>query len=245
VIGLAVVAVVAIGVAGYMVTSSDDDSGGGGGPTNTTPSPGADALTVVDKGGAQFIDTLRGGNDYGYALVVSNSSDQAATVVKVTLDFSDAQGHKVTTVANYLNVVPAKSKMGLGGSVNPSLAPVSPAQAASIDHFAVRSVDVGFWEPMSKYGKLLTSSITTTPDINGPRVAFDADSTYKRDLSNPVAHLLFRNPAGKLIGGTTSTTSAFLEAAGHVSVKVQSPDTFQQVDFDKTEVYLEPAETKP
>ena len=245
-VGLAILVVAATAGGGFLLTQKDDDNSTGGGgqssSTTTPATPDADALAVEDNGGSHYVDKFRSQPRYGYAVVVRNTADQAATDVAVTLDFLDADGKVLATTTSYIHVLPAKAQMGVAGTITPGLVEIELADIERIDHLEVRSVEPTGWAPMADQGKVVASNPSSEVDDDGlVNTSFEADSTYKRALRQPTVTALYRNAAGDLIGGDSDISLGFIDVEGHFAETLEGRETLGAgIDADKTEVYVDP-----
>lgn len=214
--------------------SSDPPESTGGAPRIATPT--ADALVVVERGGEPYHDQLYDRQQYGWAIVVTNTSDLVATDVRIMVEFQNADTQVVETREEVIHVLPPDDEVGVGGTM----------ERSDVVRFDVTALQPTAWadpEGSEGYGRIVTSEITHREgDLGTPEVVFEADSTYDRPLRAPIIRVLLRNTPGDLIGGAYDSSSGYLEPEGHLREAIPVHATFTDIDPDKTEVYLDPVD---
>jgi hypothetical protein len=120
---LLLVAAVAGGVGYFVTQGGDDEKDATGTPgagtedtTGSTVAGSAEDLDIVDSGGGPYVDPIFG-DQYGWAVVLENHSEQVATTVHVVVEFEDEGGAVVETAEDYIHVIGAGDKFGVGGSI--------------------------------------------------------------------------------------------------------------------------------
>ena len=222
---------VSAGAVGVLLLLGGDDAPESTGPERPTPT--ADALVVVDSGGEPYHEQIYDRQQFGWATVVTNTSDQVATGVHITVEFQNADTEVVETREEIVYVLFPGEEFGVGGTV----------ERDDVRRFDVTNLQPGGWADPEDYGRIVTSDVTHRDDeLGNPEVVFEADSTYDRPIRAPIIRVVLRNTAGDLIGGATDASASLLEPEGHFRQSILVQASFADIDQDKTEVYVDPVD---
>ena len=222
---------VSAGAVGVVLLLGSDEGPESTGPERPTPT--ADALVVAESGGAAYHEPLYDRDQFGWAMVVANTSDQVATGVRITIEFQDADTAVVETREEFVHVLSPGEELGVGGTV----------ERDDVKRFDVTNMQPSGWADPEDYGRIVTSDVAHRLDeLGNTEVAFEADSTYDRPLRSPIVRVVLRNTAGDLIGGYTDMSDSFLDVDGHLRDSVVVVTPFTDIDPDRTEVYLDPTD---
>jgi hypothetical protein len=214
-----------------LLADSDDEPESTSGPPVPTPPP--DALVVVESGGEPYHDQIYDQQQFGWAIVVTNTSDRVATEVHVIAEFQNADTRVVESRDEVVHVLFPGDEVGLGGIV----------ERDDVRRFDVTALLPGDWADPEDFGRIVTSDVTHRQDeLGNPEVVFEADSTYDRPLRSPIIRVVLRNTAGDLIGGAIDSSTGFLEPDGHLRDSIVVATSFTDIDPDKTEVFLDPVD---
>ncbi len=171
------------------------------GPTTTTEAPGTtgtttrprqavDGLEVVDRGFSTYegVDGPAG----SYGLILENTSGKPVTHSTVRVVVHDTNDAVVASYDHDVAMVSPGGRLGLGSEVGDPL-------AHGIGRLEVLTV-AGGGGPVPQ-GALTASDVSTSSDEFGVYTTFVVSSSYDVELARPHAYVVYRNAAGKIVGG--------------------------------------------
>jgi hypothetical protein len=207
------------------------------GPTTTTEAPGTtgtttrlsqavDGLEVVDSGFSTYegVDGPAG----SYGLILENTSDKAVTHSTVRVVVHDTNDTVVASHDHDVAVVSPGGRLGLGSEVGDPL-------AHGIGRLEVLTVEGG-GGPVPQ-GALTASEVSTSSDEFGVYTTFVVSSSYDVELARPHAYAVYRNAAGKIVGGANGVIDPIPprgRAKGAVTAFAVVPDVA------RVDVYVDP-----
>ena len=139
---------VSAGAVGVLLLLGGDDAPESTGPERPTPT--ADALVVVDSGGEPYHEQIYDRQQFGWATVVTNTSDQVATGVHITVEFQNADTEVVETREEIVYVLFPGEEFGVGGTV----------ERDDVRRFDVTNLQPGGW---ADPGRGATLRLTADP----------------------------------------------------------------------------------
>ena len=209
--------------------------------TDTTPSDpddpepsGDNAVVVVDEGFQPFM----GGYDQdertaSYGFILENTSDEVATDISISVSAFDASGTALASASHNIYVLRPGERMGIGDEF------YGENFATDVDDVQIQVSEPSEYglDDVPDDGTVTAEGINTTSDEYGLATTFTARSTYGEQLDSPQAYAIYRDAAGKIIGGSTGYVD-FIAANGSTAGEVTSWDLIPNVA--STEVYIDP-----
>jgi hypothetical protein len=205
---------------GTEVTTTEPDAPpetGGGDSTSDV----AD-LALVDQG---FSVSDDGGN---YGIIIANNGSETVTNFTVQVAVYDPSDTVVTTDDHTVAKLGPGEQLGIGYDL-----------FSEDTGNGVARLDVQFEEGFGgevPEGSFTVSEVATTTDESVTETTFVVASTYQVDLDSPYAYAIYRDSAGKIIGGTYGFVD-MIPASGRASGTITSFDPVDGVAT--TEVYVD------
>ena len=203
------------------------------GPDDPEPS-GDNAVVVVDEGFQPFM----GGYDQdertaSYGFILENTSDEVATDISISVSAFDASGTALASASHNIYVLRPGERMGIGDEF------YGENFATDVDDVQIQVSEPSEYglDDVPDDGTVTAEGINTTSDEYGLATTFTARSTYGEQLDSPQAYAIYRDAAGKIIGGSTGYVD-FIAANGSTAGEVTSWDLIPNVA--STEVYIDP-----
>jgi hypothetical protein len=210
-----------------------DDVGGAcaelAGTPEPTLEPAADSPLPVEVVDAGF--TLEDG-DAIYAAVLRNPnpSTWVAQYMSVRLDFLDDNGDLVTTVSENVTLMPGQTGAVVGTA--------SDARGAKSVEVVAENGEHDWNEIDYVPGELVFSQVKTTQGDYGPQTTGRIQSSFDDQLETVKIMSVYRNPAGKVIGGLYTYVD-FVPAQGKASFKISAFSDLENAKIKDTEVYYQ------
>jgi hypothetical protein len=246
-VGLLLVAA-AIGVAVALVAGDDgeaDRSSGGDAPpavseprdgpsstaapdrttTTTTPAEPVDGLAVVESGFSAYQGFDGPAGSYG--LVLENTTGEPITFFTVRVVVYDTNDTVVGTYAHDVAVVNPGTRLGLGAEIGDPL----PHGIGRIDIRAEK----GEGGP-APGGGFTVADVSTSSDEFGVYTTFAVSSSYDMELQQTHAYAVYRNPAGRIVGGANGLIDV-IPPRGRVTGEVTAFDVVPNVA--RADVYVD------
>ena len=201
-------------------TTADDTT------TTTAPHETIDGLEVVDSG----FSTYEGfdGQVGSYGLVLENTTDQPITNFTVEIVIYDTTDTVISSDPHAVAVVNPGARLGLGAEVAGPL----PNGIGRLDI----QVEEGTGGPVPQ-GAFTITDVSTSSDEFGIYTAFVVSSTYEVELELPYAYAVYRNAAGRIVGGANGFVDV-IPARGRANGEVTSFEVVPHVA--QAEVYVDP-----
>jgi hypothetical protein len=213
----------------------------------TTPAdraPDGGGIRVVEKGFTQI-----SGSAYTVSTgaVLANTSGQYAYRTRVTVSFLDSQHRSASDSGSHVFEIPVirpGQRIALGDWTYILAKPASqPATVASID------IQVGAtsWLPADEGRRTFAEVTSTTSRVQRSTVArntatvyYSATSAYCRDVSLRGTAIVFRDGAGRIVGGSFDPNPIDHQCPRGVSHGIADADRSTPVDIDegKTQIDL-------
>lgn len=246
-VALGVLGLAAVGALAFTLGKGDDDPGSersskttaeqpetSKATTPTTEAPEVNPIEVLDQGFSNYVDSDNAPKA-GYGFVVQNTGDDIFRDIKTTITFY-AAGDKVITTENFtVGVLRPGEKIGLGGElISGELAgAVVERVEAKVPYMpeaaAPGSVPDGGFE---------VGNISTEASSLFLKTSFTVSTTYSTDVIFPVASAIYRNSAGAIVGG--ATTTGLVEPGGTLVPQAEISTWSIFPDVASTEVYIDP-----
>jgi hypothetical protein len=194
--------------------------------TTTEPSTTIDGLEVVDSGFSTYegFDGMVG----SYGLILENTTDEPITNFTVEVVIYDTTDTVVSSDPHTVAVVNPGARLGLGAEVADAL----PNGIGRVDV----QVEEGSGGPVPE-GAFTISDVSTSSDEFGIYTAFVVSSTYDVELELPYAYAVYRDAAGRIIGGANGFVDV-IPARGRANGEVTSFEVVPNVA--EAEVYVDP-----
>jgi len=207
-------------------TTTTEAAGDGTTTTTTAPSETIDGLEVVDSG----FSTYEGfdGQVGSYGVIVENTTDEPITNFTIEVVLYDTTDTVVSSDPHTVAVVNPGARLGLGAEVADAL----PNGIGRLDV----QLEEGSGGPVPE-GAFTVSDVSTSSDEFGIYTAFVVSSTYDMELELPYAYAVYRDVAGRIIGGANGFVDV-IPPRGRANGEVAS---FEVVpDVARAEVYVDP-----
>jgi hypothetical protein len=210
------------------VTSPDTSPSTSEGTTVTTEAGGIgiEGLTVADSG----FSTYAGfdGQAGSYGVILENTTSDPITNFAVEVVVYDTSDAVVTSEPHTVAVIGPGARLGLGAEI----ADTVPNGIGRLD---VR-VEEGSGGPVPD-GAFTISDVSTTSDQFGIYTTFVVSSSYDTELELPYAYAIYRDAAGRIIGGANSFVD-LVPSRGRANGEVTSFTVVPNVAG--AEVYVDP-----
>jgi hypothetical protein len=193
--------------------------------TTTAPAEPIDGLAVVESGFSAYQGFDGPAGSYG--LVLENTTDQPITFFTVRVVVYDPNDTVVGTYHHDVAVVSPGTRLGLGAEIGDSL----PHGIGRID---VRA-EKGEGRPASR-GAFSVDGVSTSSDEFGVYTTFVVASSYDTELQLAHAYAVYRNPAGRIVGGANGLIDR-IPPRGRVTGEVTAFDVVPNVA--RAEVYVD------
>ena len=240
-VGLGVV--VAIAVIGLIVAlSSGGDDETGDPPRTTLDAPEVTSIepTETTDGGGSVGDATEGTNaveglatvDSGwsvaeddsitegsYGIIIENQGDELITNFSVEVAIYDLNDTVVGTNNHSVAKLAPGERLGIGYDITDDVSN------------GISRLEVGFEEGYGDSvpeGAFTVSEVATTTDEYGTTTTFTVASSYGVDLDSPYAYVIYRDTAGKIIGGTYGLVD-MIPAGGRANGELTSYDPVPNV----------------
>jgi hypothetical protein len=216
-----------------------------GPPVPAAQAPDGGTVRVVEKGLSSMKD--RDGKEMvSYGIVVENTSKDAVAVkTSATVRIIDAAGKAITDrtaratdVQREIGVVFPGQRVGIGGDTY-----VDRPGAATL------TIEIGaaMWLPPGNrvipVAKATAGEVKTEHSGGSAALTFTVTSEYDDLLDDPSAQAVFRDPSGKIVGGTAPHRTAASDqyrpgrSPGRINTTYGTPPG---TDDSKTEIYISP-----
>jgi hypothetical protein len=202
-------------------------------PDDTSAPPADGEITVDESDFSISFDQLSEADALAYGFLATNTTDQVAIGPTASIAFVDAAGTVVGSHTQTIGVLLPGQTMGLGDS--------GVEFNGDVEEMEVTMSEPTSWESPDEYGELTATGLSTTinTDWGTPITTFTAESTYEQQIDYPSVYAVYRNSSGDIVGGA-STTMTFAQPSGNTAGEVESFYTIDDVDVDRTEVYIDP-----
>jgi hypothetical protein len=203
-------------------------SGARGGTTTTdttAPAEPIDGLAVVESGFSSYQGFDGPAGSYG--LVLENTTGQPITFFTVRVVVYDTNDTVVGTYHHDVAVVNPGTRLGLGAEIGDPV----PDGIGRIDIRAEKG-DGGPAPP----GAFTVADVSTSSDEFGVYTRFVVSSSYDTELELPHAYAVYRNSAGRIVGGANGVIGA-IPPGGRVTGEVTAFDVVP--DVARADVYVD------
>jgi hypothetical protein len=213
-------------------TTTDAPTTESPGPTDTSD-PGTGGPTVqgtTDVGQLALVDQGFSVSDDGgsYGIVIANNGTETVTNFEVQVAVYDNNNTVVTTDHHLVAKLGPAEQLGIGYDI------LTDDAANGVGRLDVQ-FEEGFGDSVPE-GAFSISEVSTSTDEFSTETTFVVTSTYAQDLDSPYAYVIYRDAAGKIIGGTYGFVD-MIPANGRASGTLTS---FDPVDGVATsEVYVD------
>jgi hypothetical protein len=212
------------------VSEPGDGPSSTGAPDGTTTSTAAPAepiagLAVVESGFSAYQGFDGPAGSYG--LVLENTTGQPITFFTVRVVVYDTNDTVVGTYHNGVAVVNPGARLGLGAEIGDPL-------PHGIGRIEVRA-EKGEGKPAPR-GVLTVANVATSSDEFGVYTRFVVSSSYDTELEAPHAYAVYRDPAGRIVGGANGRIDV-IPPRGRVTGEVTAFDVVPNVA--RAEVYVD------
>jgi hypothetical protein len=173
---------------GLTTTGASDDT------TTTTAAPEPiDGLAVTESG----FSTYQGfdGPAGSYGLILENTTGQPITFFNVQVVVYDTNDAVVGTYHHDVAVVNPGARLGLGAEIGDPV-------PGGIGRLDIRTAK-GEGGPAPR-GSFAVADVSTSSDEFGVYTTFVVSSSYDAELELPHAYAVYRDPAGRIVGGANS-----------------------------------------
>jgi hypothetical protein len=160
--------------------------------TTTGPREPVAGLEVVDSGFSSYAGFDGPAGSYG--LILENKGDQPATNFAVRVVVYDTNDAVVGSYLHDVVVVNPGARLGLGAEVSDPL-------PNGIGRLDVRTEE-GRGDPVPQ-GTFTVANVSTSSDEFGVYTTFVVSSSYDVEFERSRAYAVYRDAAGKIIGGAT------------------------------------------
>lgn len=182
-------------------------------PTATSKSAKHDDIEIVEYGFAEIPrERVSQSQTTSYAVLVRNPNPEgwAAKSVSLNIAFYDAAGTVLKSESPTFSVILPGQTVATGDGES----------VAGVARMEVKAL-TGGWEALDKTpGAFTLSGITMKPQsYGGPDVTGLISSTFAKDIKSPKVTVVFRDAAGKAVGGAY-TYADFVPAGGQAAFTV-------------------------
>ncbi|MGH9211912.1 MAG: hypothetical protein ACRD2C_14700 [Acidimicrobiales bacterium] len=214
-----------------------EDEAGSGERAPTEGEELGDGIVLLEYG-SSTVPALSGrGRHVTIGMIIENTSDQVRSPSIEWITYDDSGSLLDNNRVSAFTIQPGET-LGLGDT-----------SLATIDQDPVEleiryEGDMGF-STTDTSGSVTVSSVESTLDASTGFVdiTFEVASSYGEDLTDPYAHVIYRNSAGEIVGGTFGGTFGFIPAEGSRAGEVMSGADLRDLDVDleQTSVYVDAA----
>jgi hypothetical protein len=206
---------------GQAGTGASDDAT----TTTTAAAEPIDGLAVVESG----FSTYRGfdGPAGSYGLILENTTDQPITFFTVQVVVYDTSDEVVGSYDHDVAVVDPGARLGLGAEIGDPL-------PNGIGRLAIRT-QTGEGGP-ARPGAFTVADVSTSSDEFGVYTTFVVSSSYGAELELPHAYAVYRDPAGRIVGGATGLIDR-IPSRGRVNGEVTAFEVVPNVA--RADVYVD------
>lgn len=185
-----------------------------------------DGLAVVDSG----FSTYEGfdGPAGSYGLILENTSGQPITYFAVQVVVYDTNDTVVGSYAHDVAVVNPGARLGLGAEISDPL-------PNGIGRLDIRTEE-GEGDPAPQ-GAFTVADASTSSDEFGVYTTFVVSSTYDVEFELSYAYAVYRNAAGRIIGGANGLVD-LIPPGGRASGEVTAFEVVPNVA--RADVYIDP-----
>jgi hypothetical protein len=165
------------------------EGGSVGGATEGTNT--VEGLAMVDSGWSVAADDSIIEGSYG--IIIENQGDELVTNFNVEVAIYDMNDTVVGTNNHMVAKLAPGERLGIGYDISDDVSN------------GISRLEVGFEEGYGDSvpeGAFTVSEVATTTDEYGTTTTFTVASSYTVDLDSPYAYVIYRDEAGKIIGGT-------------------------------------------
>jgi hypothetical protein len=148
-------------------------------------------LELVDSGWSVAEDDSIVEGSYG--IIIENKGEELVTNFNVEVAIYDLNDTVVGTNSHMVAKLAPGETLGIGYDINDDVSN------------GISRLDVAFEEGYGDSvpeGAFTVSEVATTTDEYGTETTFTVASSYTVDLDSPYAYVIYRDAAGKIIGGT-------------------------------------------
>ena len=193
--------------------------------TTTAPAEPIDGLAVVESGFSAYQGFDGPAGSYG--MVLENTTGEPITFFTVRVVVYDTNDTVVGTYGHDVAVVNPGTRLGLGAEIGDPL----PHGIGRIDIRAEKG-DGG----AAPGGAFTVTDVSTSSDEFGVYTTFAVSSSYDTELQLPHAYAVYRNPAGRIVGGANGTIDV-IPPRGRVTGEVTAFDVVPNVA--RADVYVD------
>ena len=213
------------------VSEPGDDPSSTGAPdgtttTNTTaPAEPIDGLAVVESGFSDYQGFDGPAGSYG--LVLENTTGEPITFFTVQVVVYDTNDTVVGTYHHDVAVVNPGTRLGLGAEIGDPV-------PDGIGRLDIRA-EKGEGGPAPR-GAFTVADVSTSSDEFGVYTTFVVSSSFDTELELPHAYTVYRNPAGRIVGGANGLIDV-IPPRGRVTGEVTAFDVVPNVA--RADVYVD------
>jgi hypothetical protein len=175
------------------VTTLDptETTDGGSSGTASSGTTEIEGLAMVDNGFSVAEDDSIVEGSYG--IIIENQGDELVTNFSVEVAIYDLNDTVVGTNSHMVAKLAPGERLGIGYDISDDV-------SNGIDRLEV-GFEEGYGDSVPE-GAFSVSDVATTTDEYGTETTFVVASSYTVDLDSPYAYVIYRDAAGKIIGGT-------------------------------------------
>jgi hypothetical protein len=193
--------------------------------STTAPAEPIDGLAVVESGFSAYQGFDGPAGSYG--LVLENTTGQPITFFTVRVVVYDTNDTVVGTYHHDVAVVNPGTRLGLGAEIGDPL-------PHGIGRLDVRA-EKGEGGPAPQ-GAFAVADVSMSSDEFGVYTRFVVSSSYDTELELPRAYAVYRNPAGRIVGGANGLIDV-IPPHGRVTGEVTAFDVVPNVA--RADVYVD------
>jgi hypothetical protein len=206
-------------------TEADDPTATGSDPATDGPTvqgtTDVSQLALVDQG---FSVSDDGGS---YGIVIANNGTETVTNFEVQVAVYDPSNTVVTTDTHLVAKLGPAEQLGIGYDI------LTDDAANGVGRLEVE-FEEGYGDTVPD-GAFSISEVATSTDEFSTETTFVVTSTYAQDLDSPYAYVIYRDSAGKIIGGTYGFVD-MIPANGRASGTLTSFDPVDGVATSEVDV---------
>lgn len=234
-----------------MVTVGKDDGGGGtAGSVSTTegteeaaPSttevPEVNPVVVVEQGFSSY--TTDEGPHAGYGFILQNTGPDIVRSVDTTVTLYGAGDTEVWEGRHTVDMLRPGEKTGYGDEIfGSALGGATVERIEVVVPYIPKAVEDPSTIPD---GAFQVGDIRTESSALFLHTTFSISTTYPTNLIFPVGYAIYRNSAGQIIGGASTTGLVAPDGAVPGEAKISTWSIFP--DFAAAEVYIDPGLITP
>ncbi|MEV6843656.1 hypothetical protein [Actinoplanes sp. NPDC051411] len=208
-------------------------------PVSGTTAPDGGSVRVAEQGLSQITDGT-GRPQVSFGIVLESSSKAwIATGTSVTIALTDASGKTIDDQIEHgkyqAHATQPQARTGLGGQIYVSAAGATKLRV---------NVGASTWYPKGypDFAAITASKVRTERKGDSATYTFDLTSAYDRPVDGKYIDIIFRDEAGKLVGGAgvalTATCSSVPPGASSCTTGTKYPLPAGAADA-RTEVYVD------